>query len=185
MPGADDLAHDRARGPAHGPADDPAAAPAGEPVGRAPSAADAVEAARRAAERAPRDGVVANPVLRGTLAALGWVCVGLGAIGVVLPGWPTTVWLLIAAFFFARSSPRFYAWLLRHRLFGPLVRDIRAGLGLPLRAKAFVIAMIVLFAGSSAAALALARPWIGATVAAVGLIGVVYVVRMPTRPPAD
>jgi uncharacterized membrane protein YbaN (DUF454 family) len=144
-----------------------------------------VEAARRAAERPPTDGVVANPVLRGTLAALGWVCVGLGAIGVVLPGWPTTVWLLIAAFFFARSSPRFYAWLLRHRLFGPLVRDIRAGLGLPLRAKLFVIAMIVLFAGSSAVLLALSRPWIGATVAAVGLIGIVYVARMPTRPRAD
>lgn len=169
MPGAHDPDHDLA----HDASDRP------------PSEPDAVEAARRAVERAPTDGVVANPVLRGTLAALGWVCVGLGAIGVVLPGWPTTVWLLVAAFFFARSSPRFYAWLLRHRLFGPLVRDIRAGLGLPLRAKAFVVAMIVLFAGSSAVLLALSRPWIGATVAAVGLIGIVYVVRMPTRPPAD
>lgn len=101
----------------------------------------------------------------------------------VLPGWPTTVWLLIAAFLFARSSPRFYAWLLRQRLFGPMVRDIRAGLGLPLRAKLVVIEMIVPIVGSSPVLLALSRPWIGAT-AAAGAVGIVDIVPMPTRPPS-
>jgi uncharacterized membrane protein YbaN (DUF454 family) len=129
------------------------------------------------------DAVVRNPLLRGVLLTLGWVSVGLGALGVVLPGWPTTVWLLIAAFFFARSSPRFYRWLLTHRIFGPIVRDIRAGLGLPLRAKVFAISMIVLFAGGSALLLGLARPWLGLLVASVGAIGIVYILRMPTRPP--
>lgn len=126
-------------------------------------------------------GVVANPLLRAVLAALGWISVGLGALGIVLPGWPTTVWLLVAAFFFARSSPRFYRWLLHHRLFGPFVRDIRAGLGLPARAKAFAITMIVLFAGGSSLFLGLQRPWLGLLVAGVGLVGIVYILRMPTR----
>ena len=128
------------------------------------------------------DRVVANPVVRGVLVALGWTAVALGAIGVVLPGWPTTVWLLVAAYFFARSSPRFLRWLLRHRVFGPLVRDIRAGLGLPARAKAFAISMIVLFAGSSSVLVGLARPWIGVVIAGVGAIGIVFILRMPTRP---
>lgn len=126
--------------------------------------------------------VVANPVLRAAFLVLGWICVGLGAVGVVLPGWPTTVWLLVAAFFFARSSPRFYRWLLSHRLFGPIVRDVRAGLGLPARVKAFAISMIVLFAGGSTVLL-LARPWLSVLVAALGLTGIVYLLRMPTRPP--
>lgn len=129
------------------------------------------------------DAVVRNPLVRGVLLGLGWISVGLGALGVILPGWPTTVWLLIAAFFFARSSPRFYRWLLTHRIFGPIVRDIRAGLGLPMRAKLFAISMIVLFAGGSAVLLGLSRPWLGLLVASVGAIGIVYILRMPTRPP--
>lgn len=126
--------------------------------------------------------VVANPVLRAAFLVLGWVSVGLGAIGVVLPGWPTTVWLLVAAFFFARSSPRFYRWLLSHPLFGSIVRDVYAGLGLPALVKAFAISMIVLFAGGSTVLL-LARPWLSVVVATLGLTGIVYLVRMPTRPP--
>jgi uncharacterized membrane protein YbaN (DUF454 family) len=154
-------------------------------VAARPSQRDDVPAPADPPEHDPvleTDAVVRNPLLRGVLLALGWISVGLGALGVVLPGWPTTVWLLIAAFFFARSSPRFYRWLLTHRVFGPIVRDIRAGLGLPLRAKVFAISMIVLFAGGSAVFLGLARPWLGVLVAAVGAVGIAYIVRMPTRP---
>jgi uncharacterized membrane protein YbaN (DUF454 family) len=151
--------------------DAPAGAPTDDPT-------DAIERDPALATEA----LVRNPLLRGVLLGLGWLSVGLGALGVVLPGWPTTVWLLIAAFFFARSSPRFYRWLLTHRVFGPIVRDIRAGLGLPLRAKVFAISMIVLFAGGSAIFLGLARPWLGLLVAAVGAIGITYILRMPTRP---
>lgn len=146
-----------------------------------PARADA-PAARTDRVEGQAGGLVASPFLRGVLIVLGWTSVGLGAIGTVVPGWPTTVWLLIAAFLFARSSPRFYAWLLNHRLFGPFIRDLRAGRGLPARAKAFVVTMIVLFAGSSAVGLGLVRPWLGALVGAIGLVGIVTVLRLPTRP---
>ncbi|WP_207791527.1 YbaN family protein [Sandaracinobacteroides saxicola] len=55
--------------------------------------------------------------------AFGLTALSLGAIGVVLPLLPTTPFLLLAAFAFARSSPRLHSWLLGHRLFGPFIEN--------------------------------------------------------------
>ena len=57
--------------------------------------------------------------------AAGCTCVALGAAGVVLPLLPTTPFVLLAAWCFARSSPRLHDWLLAHRLFGPLIANWR------------------------------------------------------------
>ena len=46
-----------------------------------------------------------NPLVRGAWIGLGFFFVTLGAIGIVIPGWPTTPFLLVAAACFARSSP--------------------------------------------------------------------------------
>lgn len=54
---------------------------------------------------------------------LGLICVGLAVIGIVLPLLPTVPFLLLAAFFFARSSERLHHWLLSHRTFGPFIND--------------------------------------------------------------
>ena len=54
---------------------------------------------------------------------LGSVCVVLGAIGILVPLMPTTVFLLIAAYAFARSSPRLHRWLITHPVFGALITD--------------------------------------------------------------
>ncbi len=61
-------------------------------------------------------------------ARLIWLLVGalaltLGAIGVVVPLLPTTPFVLVAAFAFAKSSRRLHRWLLTHRVFGPLIDD--------------------------------------------------------------
>jgi uncharacterized membrane protein YbaN (DUF454 family) len=113
--------------------------------------------------------------------AVGWVAVGVGSIGIVVPGLPTTVFFVVAASCFARSSPRFERWVLDLPHVGPLVRDYRAGLGMPRRAKQWAIGMIVVFAGLSAVA-ARGAPLIALSIALLGAVGVGYVLwRVPTR----
>jgi uncharacterized membrane protein YbaN (DUF454 family) len=56
-------------------------------------------------------------------AALGLVCVGLALIGIFLPLLPTVPFLLLASFFFARSSERLHSWILSHPTFGPMIDD--------------------------------------------------------------
>ena len=113
------------------------------------------------------------------LAGLG--AVGIGAIGVVIPGLPTTVFFIVAAWCFSRSSPRLERWVLDLPRIGPLVRDYRAGLGMPRAAKITAIAMIVIAVGLSAAFGFESWP-LRAGVIALGLVGIAYIVfRVPTR----
>ena len=98
-----------------------------------------------------------------------------------MPGLPTTGFFVLAAWCFSRSSPRFEQWVLDLPRIGPLVRDHRAGLGMPARTKATAIATMW-------AAIALStwllrdRWWIAALVIALGLIGTAYLVwRVPTK----
>lgn len=133
----------------------------------------------------PADGGAARRVRRGPAAWLwfvaGWLAVGLGGLGVIVPGLPTTVFFIVAAGCFARCSPRFERWVLELPRVGPMVRDHRAGLGMSRRAKAMAVAMIVLFAGGSGIFLIENRA-VGTAVVALGLIGVAYVgFRVPTR----
>lgn len=65
--------------------------------------------------------------LRYLLILLACLCLGIAALGVVLPGLPTTEFLLIAAWAAARSSPRFHNWLHQHRVFGPILQQWQQG----------------------------------------------------------
>ena len=62
---------------------------------------------------------------RYSLLAVGFVCVALGSIVIVISGIPTTLLILVVAGSFARLSKRFESWLLRHRVFGFLIYDWR------------------------------------------------------------
>ncbi|MBU3823872.1 MAG: YbaN family protein [Candidatus Oceanisphaera merdipullorum] len=61
--------------------------------------------------------------MRILFALLGSLALLLGIIGVFLPVMPTTPFVLLAAFFFSKSSPRIHAWLVNHPWFGPLIQD--------------------------------------------------------------
>ena len=114
------------------------------------------------------------------LLALGWVAVALGGLGIVVPGLPTTGFFVLAAACFARSSPRFEHWVLGLPKIGPLVRDHRAGLGMPRRAKVVAIAMML--TACSLSSLALGSPLLAGVVMGAGLVGTWYVGwRVPTR----
>jgi uncharacterized protein len=120
-------------------------------------------------------------VVRWLWFALGWVAVGLGSIGIVVPGLPTTVFFILAAACFSRSSPRFEQWVLTRPGVGPLVRDYRAGLGMPRRAKVAAIVSITIVCGLSAF-LAIERPWLAALIAGAGLFGIGWIAwRVPTK----
>lgn len=74
--------------------------------------------------------------------AVGVIATGLGIIGTVVPMWPTTPFLLLAAACFVRSSDRLYAWLVSHDHLGPYVRDFMSGRGIPLRAKRVTLTLM-------------------------------------------
>lgn len=113
--------------------------------------------------------------------ALGGVFVALGLVGAVLPGIPTTPFLLLASYFFVRSSPALHQRLLRSKLFGPTLRDWQRHRGVKRRTKWVSIACCSLMIGLSIATGGL--PWVGRVViAAAGAYGMWFVARLPTVP---
>jgi len=115
------------------------------------------------------------------LVGSGMICVGLGALGILLPGLPTTPFLLLAAYCFARSSERFHGWLLNHRWFGSYVRNFEEGRGMTRPAKATTLLFMWLSFGVT---IILFVPVIlGQTAMFLLALGVtVYILRLPTPP---
>ncbi len=70
---------------------------------------------------------------------IGFTSLALGIAGVVLPLLPTTPFVLLAAYCFARSSPRMYDWLMTHKLFGPLIRNWEQHRAIAPRAKLLAV----------------------------------------------
>jgi uncharacterized membrane protein YbaN (DUF454 family) len=66
---------------------------------------------------------------------LAYAALALGVVGIFVPGLPTTPFVLLAAFAAARGSDRLHAWMLAHRLYGPMIRDWQAHGAVSRRAK--------------------------------------------------
>jgi len=100
-------------------------------------------------------------------AALGWCAVALAVAGALLPGLPTTVFVISAAWCFSRSSRRFEQWLRENPLLGPFLRRVTPGGGMPASAKrAALMAMWTAILVSSAVLVGI--HW-AAAIATVGL----------------
>lgn len=118
--------------------------------------------------------------VRWLLWAAGSLALGLGLLGVVLPGLPTTPFVLLAAACYAKASPRLHAWLLNHRLLGPMLRDWEQHRSLTRRTKTVAVVSMTLmvslsiwsFRGRLIAQLMLVL---------LGAIGAWVVLRIPTR----
>lgn len=124
---------------------------------------------------------IVGRLIRGWWLAAGFAAVGIGSVAIVVPGLPTTVFFIFAAWCFGRSSPRFEQWVLRLPKIGPMVRDHRAGLGMPRRAKAVALAMMWAAVSLSAYGLR-GRPVLSAAVVIAGVAGTVAVIWwVPTR----
>ena len=100
-------------------------------------------------------GSLGKPVLIG----VGALSVVLGVLGMVLPLLPTTVFLLLAAWCFSKSSPRFHSWLLNNRLLGGYISAYHEGRGMSLRDKWVTLATL----------------WVGIGITAVFFVDVLWV----------
>lgn len=131
-------------------------------------------------DRAPQ--VHRSRWVRGLLWAAGTVSLVLGLIGVLLPGLPTTPFVLLAAACYARASPRLHRWMLEHRWIGPLLRDWEANRSLTRRTKTLAVGSMLLMVSFSI--WSFHGRWIAQAVLVVlGVVGAWVVLRIPTRRP--
>ncbi|MDH4983720.1 YbaN family protein [Hyphomicrobium sp. D-2] len=110
---------------------------------------------------------------------LGWLMVAFGVVGAFMPLMPTTVFLILASWFFARSSPRLESWLLGHPRFGSTLRAWNESGAIPVGAKAMAcVGMAIGFA----VFLVGAHPdlWLALCVAGFFVASAAYVVSRPT-----
>ena len=117
--------------------------------------------------------------MRILLLVVGTMSVIAGLIGILLPLVPTTPFLLLAAWCFARSSPRFYRLLLGNRWLGPYIRNYREGRGLTMAAKVSTLVVLWLAIASTVWFIA-PMPWARVVLIAIATGVTIYLLRLPT-----
>jgi uncharacterized membrane protein YbaN (DUF454 family) len=80
---------------------------------------------------------------------LGFLTLGLAILGIPLPVLPTTPFLLLSAWFFARSSETWHQWLLANRTFGPLIKNWEENRSISIQTKIVAISSMVFVGGAS------------------------------------
>ncbi|MDA0328072.1 MAG: YbaN family protein [Gemmatimonadetes bacterium] len=132
------------------------------------------DGAERAMEAVP------GPIRRGVYFSIGAVSVTLGVIGIFVPVWPTTCFLLLAGWCFARSSRRAERWLHENRLFGRYLREYREEGIISSRVRKTSVATLWLFIGISAFLLA-GRLWVVALLLLVAGAVTLHLYSLPTQ----
>lgn len=122
--------------------------------------------------------VLGNPLIRRLVFVFGWFSLAMGVIGIFLPLLPTTPFVLLAATCFARSSPKFYAWITSHKRFGPPIANYLAGKGLPIKAK--VMAVSLLWTSVGFTLFIVSFVWAKLAMVATALAVSIYIFRLPT-----
>ena len=130
------------------------------------------DAAERAVDTLP------GPIRRGVYFGVGALSVVMGVIGMFLPVWPTTCFLLLAAWCFARSSRRAEQWLYGNRLFGRYIKDYRERGVISARVRTTSVITMWTFMGLSAVLLS-ERLWVSAVLVLIGTAVTVHLYRLP------
>ena len=117
------------------------------------------------------------------LVGLGWLSIVLGVIGIFLPILPTTPFILLAAWCFSHSSPRFHFWLRNHPRLGFIVRSWEEGKGLPRKVRTRV--MILLWISLLSSSMILGVVWIAALLCALGIAVSWYLLQLPIQDEVD
>lgn len=112
------------------------------------------------------------------LLILGWISLGLGALGLVLPVLPTTPFILLAAWCFLHSSDRLHAWLIAHPTLGRTIADYLEGRGLTRRTK--IVALSTLWASIVGSAVVfVSHPAGDVAMILVAALITLYILRLP------
>ena len=120
---------------------------------------------------------------RTLLISLGLLCVGLGFVGVFIPGIPTTIFLIIALWAFTKSSEKLRHWLLNHKRFGPILNNWQEHKVVPRRAKMLMVILMTL-------AVILFYYSLQSLILTIGLIIIlvsvaIYVISLPSKIPEN
>ena len=111
----------------------------------------------------------------------GFIVMTIGLIGIIVPGLPTTPLMILAAACFAKSSQRFYDWIINNKLFGQHVKNYREGNGIPKKIKPIILVTMwtfVLFAVLIAIPDS-APPVSKIATLVLAVIGTIFILRIP------
>lgn len=120
-------------------------------------------------------------IVKALLITAGTISLGIGLIGIVVPGLPTTPFLLLTAACYLRSSRKLYAWLLSRKRLGKLVREYHELRALTFRTKAAALSLMATMIGVSAFVL-VRRAWVRLLILSLGAVGAAVVLLLPTAP---
>lgn len=111
---------------------------------------------------------------------VGLLCLALGILGYIVPGLPGTIWLIIAATLFVRSSDRLYNFVIRNRMFGNQVRGFLETGQMPIKAK--VLSLISMWAFTSLSVIFAPYDWrFKGPIFMLAVVGTVYILSRPNR----
>ena len=113
---------------------------------------------------------------------LGWSFFGVGAVGVVIPGLPTTLFMLLALWAFSKSSQRFHDWLYAHPNFGPPLQQWRSYRVIPLKAKLLSVTMMALSL-TYLFFFTTINTWVLLLIALIMLYGAAFILSKPSKVP--
>ncbi|AKG18183.1 membrane protein [Moraxella bovoculi] len=123
--------------------------------------------------------VHANRLVRWVFFLLGFAFVGLAILGAVLPGMPTTVFILLAGYCWAKSSERFYGWLMHHKIFGKMLRDWEERRAMPRFAKYLAWSMMTSSCVFMYFKLPPDKTWVTILTAAICAVTAIWMARLP------
>lgn len=118
-------------------------------------------------------------MIRYILMTSGFISIGMAFIGIIFPVWPTTPFLLLAAYLFGKSSPRMHDYLMHNKYFGQILRDFYEQRGIRLKTKIFALTLMwaVLIA---AIVLFMPFDWAKVSVVIIGIMVSIYLISLKT-----
>ena len=120
-----------------------------------------------------------NVLLRWAFFIMGFIFVGLGILGAILPGMPTTVFILLAGYCWAKSSRRFHGWLMRHKIFGKMLIDWEERRAMPRFAKYLAWSMMTISSVFLFWRLPADKLWVAVVTSGICLVTAIWMYRLP------